>query len=240
MVTVTEVYEATQDLLLTTDNGESPFDLFNRFSKQAELKLIDWLTGDIYGVTPPEPYANQKTKDFASPFIRRQFLNVVNGALAWPSDYYMKENLYLLNTFDNDQTACDIEESEFKEVCNIPIVELDSDQFDTRCQTYIPGLKPSFKKPICKQLGKTFEFKPQDIGNVGLEYYRYPKFGKIVKTHDATFNEDIIDVNASTNYEWDLKAIPILVFFIVDLFSNRTSNKSMKEFNLQTGKTPKG
>lgn len=238
MIPVGNIFNGVADEILKEANGELPFDLFNRLSQLAELDLIDWLSGDIRGPNPPEPYTTQKDRDWLTPFIKKFPTHAVNGAITRPSDFYGTENIYLLGDY-NEQTDCSNEDA-VKSDCNIPVSVLDGDQYYARCNTYIKGLKPSFKKPIAKMVGNTFEFLPSDCGSLVLEYYRYPKFAQIVSMHDAQYNEDFIDVNASTNYEWDLKASGILIYFIVDRFANRTSNKSMKESNMVTAKTPKG
>lgn len=229
---VSDVYNLAVQLLLKEANGELSFELFNELSPSAELKVMDWITGDIKGQQPPEPYNTQKNKDWLSPFIEPFSTSVVSGKITRPENYYGFENMYLLGAY-NTPTDCDNEDEETEQQtqCNTPIELLDGSQFYVRCNTYIDGLQPSFTKPIAKEIGKQFEFIPKDLGSIVLEYYRYPKFAKIVSTIDSVFMNEVIDVNASTNYEWDLKTKNLLVYFIVDSFANRTSNQAQKQFN---------
>jgi hypothetical protein len=222
------MYADVEDALLTASNGESQFVLYNRFSKLAELDLIDWLTGKLQGKTLPQPYNSIKNKDFLAPFLNKFTASAINGSINRPEDYYQYDSLKLLGDYSGQITGCDNVE---KSICNTNVPLLDADVFTERCHTYIKGLKPSFKKPISQAVGNTFEFNPVDIGSVELGYFRYPKYGKIVSAIDPVFNEEIIDVTASTDYEWNDNARPYLLFFIVDRFANRTSNNSMKETN---------
>lgn len=242
MILASKVYQKVSDALLQEANGNLSFDLFNRYSELAELDLLDWLSGDIRGNNPPTPYTTQKDLDFLSTFIKKEKLIAGDGHITFPKDYYSFENMYMLGVYGRDNSECSGEEKEWNilDDSNTPIELLSGSQFTMRCNTFIDGLQPSFKKPIAKVVGKTFEFMPKDLGSIGLEYYRYPKFAQIKTTVDTQFNQQIVDESATDNYEWDDKAMPVLIWFIVNRFADRTSNKSMKEFNNSTGKTPKG
>lgn len=239
MIPVKSVLDSVNDALLTQANGELSIDLFNRFSPLVELDLIDWISGDITGRVPPEPYQTQKDRDFLTPFLVKLPANAAGGFINRPADYYLYDNMYMIGRFNN-KTECAENEGEDKSYdiskdSNTPIELLDGSQFYTRCNTYIDELKPSFNKPISKEVGKTFEFMPKDIGSLTLEYIRYPVFAKIVKAIDPDYNNEIVNETLSDNYEWDLKAMPILIWFFVDRFANRTSNQSMKQFNNLSG-----
>lgn len=240
MIPVASVYQKVADQIMTDSNGELSFEWFNRNSPLAELKLIDWITGDIEGKKPPEPYTTQKDKDWASPFIKKFPTHIVGGEITRPDNYYGYENMYVLGYLR--QTQCDEDDNQPppQDTGNVPIDLLDGEQFTQRQRTYIEELKPSFKKPIAKAVGKNFEFFPKDLGSITLEYYRYPVYAKIISELDTQYNQEVINEATSTNYEWDEKAMPILVWFIVDMFANRTSNQSMKQFNAATSKTPQG
>lgn len=244
MILASEVYQKVADNLLKEANAEMSYALFNRYSKLAELDFIDWLSGDVRGVNPPEPYTTQKNRDYLSPFIEPYPKQVEDGRIPFPSDYYLFDNMVLLGNYSIPNSECD-ESNEDKPYdvlrdSNTPIEILDGNQFTVRCNTYIKGLQPSFTKPIAKEVGKYFEFMPKDLGSIKLWYIRYPKFADIVTKIDTQFMEEVVDEDLTTNYEWDAKAIPALIWFIVNRFADRTSNKAQKEFNIATGKTPKG
>lgn len=239
MIPVQEVKEDVYDQLLTTSNGEPSFDLFNRFSRLAELDLMDWLSGKLQGKTLPDIFNSQKDRDSLSPFIKKFSTVVTGGVIIRPKDYYQWNNIYLVGDPGNNTQVCVDEDEPYPtDVCDRNVEILDSDQFNTRCVTYIKGLQPSLKKPIAKEIGNDFEFKPKDCGAVRLEYFRYPVYGKIVTMFDAQYNEDVVNVNASTDYEWNDNARGVLIWLIVDRFANRTSNMSLKQMNAATPNNP--
>lgn len=236
MIPVTTIYDGATAMLLKEANGEMSYELFNILSPLVETDLVDWITGDITGIAPPAMYSNQKDRDFISNFITKFSASAVNGKIKRPDDYYLFDDINLLGNYGELQPDCE-NEVEYLAVteCNTSISLLDADQFTARCNTYIKGLKPSFKKPIVKQVGIDFEFMPKDIGSVELTYIRYPKFAKIVTVFNNTYGVEEIDVANSLNYEWDFKAAPLLIWFLVDRFSNRTSNQAQKQFNQASG-----
>jgi hypothetical protein len=239
MILISSVYQDVQDALLKEANGDIPISIYNRLSKLAELKLLDWITGDIAGRKPPEPYLTQKDKDWASPFITKFPTHIEGGEITRPVNYYGFENLYVLGAA-LQTVDCEDEEPVVIDNGNTPIELLDGGQFTERQRTYIDELKPNYKNPIAKMVGTKIEFFPKDLGSITLEYYRYPKFGEVKSILDTQYNEEVPDEATSINYEWDEKARPALIWFIVDMFSNRISNQAVKQFNAATGKTAHG
>lgn len=240
---IISLFNDAQDAILPSANGELTISLYNRYSRLGELFIIDWITGDIAGQQPPEPYLTQKNKDWCAPFIEKITGQVAAGTFPRPKNYYGFENMYMLGQYGRKTNKCAEDEDKPYDVnydLNTPIELLDGGQFTVRSKTYINGLQPSFTKPIAKVVGRNFEFLPKDLGSIGLEYYRYPKFGQIVPMIDQNFNEEVPDPNNSINYEWDENVRGMLLWFIVDRFSNRTSNQAMKQFNQASGKTPHG
>lgn len=70
MISIKELYDdVAKDSANEYENGSLSFDRFNRFSKIAELSLLDWLTGGAAPDNLPTPYLTQKNKDWLSPFI---------------------------------------------------------------------------------------------------------------------------------------------------------------------------
>ena len=100
-----EVYQDCIDLINESENGQFSFARFNRYSWRAQLNFIDWLSGNLDGRTPPEPYLSAKNKDWLSPFITKYPKQVTNGIVPKPADYYGFENMYLLGQY-NEKTNC--------------------------------------------------------------------------------------------------------------------------------------
>ncbi len=235
MISIKELYEdVAKDSANEYENGSLLFDRFNRFSKRAELLLMDWLTGGAAPDNLPTPYLTQKNKDWLSPFIKQAKGQVVGGEWTRPADYYQKDNFYRLGPPVEDDTDCN--EDKEPSACNTTIHVYDGKEFNYRCNTNIDELKPSYNKPIAKQIGKTFQVAPLDIGSVGLDYIRYPLFAYIVGSVDQTFNEPIVGPT-SRDYEWDEAVRSILIFLITDMFANNTANGSLKGNNVESGKT---
>ena len=235
MIPVKEVYEdVSKDTVDSATNGNLDFETFNRMSKRAELRLMDFLTGDVEGVKPPTPYTDTKIKDWLSPFITPYPVQIKNGKIDKPDNYYGFENMYLLGIY-NVQSAC-YEEVNGSESCNTPIELLDGDKFYQRCNTFIEGRKPSFVKPISKAVKKTFEFLPKDLGSIVLEYIRYPKFAKIVSKIDTVYNDEVVDEALSVNYEYDESMRELLIYFITQSFGVKVREQALLLSNELKGK----
>jgi len=232
MLSAIEIYQDCSDQISPNENGQFGYSLFNRYSWKAQLNLLDWLSGDVSGVVPPEPYLTQKNTDWLSPFILPYPTNVINGEIIKPSDYYLYQDMYSLSQDDN----CDDDE-DAPTIVKTPVTALSNDKFNVRLGTFIRSLKPSVKKPIVKQVGKTFQFAPADLGSVVLEYIRYPKRAFIATQLDTLYNQLVPDIDKTIDFEWDENSRNILVWYIVDAFSNRTRESALKQTNSITGKT---
>lgn len=231
MLSIVEIYEdVSKDTANADQNGQLSYAMFSRLSKRAELRMLSWLTGSDSGANIPQPWVNQKNKDWLSPLIKKFPTQVVAGAINRPEDYYLYENFYRLGT--GAKASCDDQEED-KPVddANTPIELLDGQQFYERSRTYIDELKPSINKPISKIVGNTFEVLPKDLGSVTLEYIKMPVFGSITAKPDPdpVYNDEVIDV--ITNYEWDERSRPLLIWFICDEYANNTREQALKQFN---------
>lgn len=228
MASIIDVYTGVvKDTANTDQNGELSYDQFTRLSKRAELLLLDWISGGVTNERLPIPYVSQKNKDWLSPFITKYEKQVAaDGTIPRPADYYQYDNFYRIGS----KQGADCEDEDLPpDECNTPIEMLDGQQFYERCHTYIEELQVSLDKPICKLIGDKFEIAPKDIGSVCLEYIRKPVPGSITGKIDPLFNEEVPDV--VVDYEFDDWAIPYLIFFITDMFSNKTREQALKNFN---------
>lgn len=235
MINVNDLFLDVLDKINEPSNGQLTYSRFNRFSWLGQLRLIDWLSGDVSDIIPPQPYLSQKNRDWLSPLITKDPQQVVNGMIIKPVDYYSWENGYLLGNYNAVQEDC--EDEIIGRDCNIPISLLSGDEFYYRCNTFIEGLEPSFLKPITKEIGNSFEFLPQDLGSITIEYIRLPIKAKIGTKIDPLYNDEVYDEATSTNFEWPAFAQDILSWFIADQYFNYVSNQSGKTFNVQSGKT---
>ena len=234
------LYEDARDLINTNENGELPYEMFNRLIIRASLRLLNYLTGGTDGQAPPMMYDTEKAKGFISYLITPYRQQVVDSLLAKPADYYAFENMYEMSLKENGcepDKDCDDESNDVNEIIYRDIELLGGDAFKIRASTNIELLKPK-NKPIAKEVGKNFEFLPKDIANVRLDYIRYPIAGNIVSVHDNTYNDEIASASLSTNSEWGLWAKEMLLFFIGDSFSNYTREAALKQNNILTAQLP--
>lgn len=230
MLSAIEVYQDCSDSINAQENGQFSYLLFNRFSWRGQLRLLEWLSGDVAGVAPPEPYRTQKNRDWLSDFVVKFPVNVNGGIITRPADYYLYQDMYLLR---GELQSCD-EGEEMVIFPNKPITLHGNDKFYQLANTYIDRLRPTADKPIAKQVGTTYEFYPEDIGSMVLEYIRYPKRASITPAIDPVYNQEV--PGTVVDFEWNENSREVLNWFICDAFSNRTREQAFKQFNELTGK----
>lgn len=232
MIPVEKIYLDVLDAIDKDQNGEMDFELFNRMSRRAELRLLDYLTGNVTGQVLPIAYSSQKSKDLLSDFITPFKTSLdSDGRFSKPDDYYYYDNMFSL-TIEN--VGCDVDvdcdtDINVDEVKNNVITLLNGDRFNKRKNTYIQTLKPTPEKAIAKEVGTGFEIYPASIPGVYLEYIAFPEYAEIVGAIDTTYNTPIVNTVTSTNYKWNEGATEMLVYFISDSFFNRTSFQAGKQ-----------
>lgn len=234
MINVISVYnDVALDNSNHDENGNLSYAMFNRLSRRAELRLIDYLTGHVSGDVKPLPYLFQKNKDLLMDFIVESDKHVTDGVIEKPADYYTYDNI---TNFQS--VGCSVDDTDApSSPCKVVVDILDGSQFNSRCKSFIKGLRPSDGKPIAKQNGRGFVFQPKDIGDVTLEYIRYPKFAEIKTKEDLVYHDQIPDELSSQHYEWPEAVRESLVWIITDLFATHTRERALKESNLVSGKT---
>lgn len=233
---IISLYNDVLDRTATEQNGSLTISKFNRFSRLGELRLLEYLSGDLEGIRPPEPYSTQKLRDFLTPFIVPDTKQVENGTSPLPDNYYKFENLSMIGDYRDEVCGKDVLISNG----NTPIEVLDAQQFDSRCQTFIKRLQPSDKKPIAKMEDGGFQYKPSDLGSVKLEYVRYPIFGQIEMMVDNVYFDEVPNPATSIDYEWGDGCRNLLLFFIVQQYPISTREKALVEQNELVGKSSRG
>lgn len=239
---IISLYEdAARDNANHDENGYMSYAMFNRMIQRASNRVLDYITGDSDNQRLPISYSTQKAKDFVSNLITKYPAPIVNAVIQKPADYYNWENLYIMSLSqtgcETDDTNCD-EDSSVAEIIKTPVEVLDGQQFYVRAQTYIKGLKPSPKKPICKMVGNTIEFLPQELGSCTLEYIRYPIAGTINTTIDPVYNDVVADPNTSINTEWPEWARELIIFFLTQSFATHISENNLFQMNAASKPKP--
>ncbi len=242
MISISSVYNDVQQII-SKDNGELTISDFNRLSKLAENRIIDFITGKIEGNVLPQMYTTQKVRDFVSPLVEEYKAVPVNGRITRPEDYLLYENMFALSLketgCDDEENSCDDNDEQEADNTGINKTEiqlLNGDVFRIRAKSKIKNMKPSLEKPIAREVGNQFEFLPDGLGGVVLEYVRYPVYAVAVGMMDDEYNIEVIDPNASTNYEWNENARSMLVEIMVNYFSDQVREQSLKLMNDSTSK----
>lgn len=239
MIPVRTVFDGvTKDDVNSVENGNMGGDRFNRLSKRAELKVLDYLTGDVEGIIPPVMFSTGKLNDWLSQFIELKTVNVVNGYAKKPEGFYKIVSLSAITgDTQEDENECDNNINEHIDICRNPIDLLTEDEFNFRCVTSIKGLKPTFLNPIAKRTDTGFAFAPKDIGFVEISCVRYPKFAEIKFKEDPLYKTMEIDEEESTNYEYGEWATEMLIYFITQLWAKHTREDALAQHNNLVGKS---
>lgn len=232
---VVSVYNDVLDRTATEQNGTISIKKFNRFSRLAELRLLDYLSGDISGVTPPEPYTTEKLRDFLSVMLKSEPVQSKDGVFTKPGDYYKFDSSSIIGSYKDDHCGEEVIVSGE----DTPIEILDGPQFTSRSKTYIKSLKPSIEKPIGKMVGNKIETLPKDLGSAKLYYIKYPVFGEVKVKVDNVFNEEVPDEVNSVNYEWPESCRNLLVYFICQQYPLSTRERAFVEQNELVNKGPR-
>lgn len=231
MISVVGVYNDVR-FRVNKENGFLSTQEFNDASWMAQLSMIDWITGGSSGTEVPQLYLNQKNRDWISFLIEKYQVTVSDGIFTKPVNYYLFENLYKVNgpttiVIDGSPVAMDIPD--------YPISLLSNNKFNVRANSNIEELKPSLDSAISKMFLNKIQILPKNIGDVILEYIRYPIKSLLVTVRDTTYQEDVPNENASTHFEWGEYARGLLVWFIVDEIANHTREGALKQFNTASG-----
>lgn len=233
---IISIYNDFLDRTGQEQNGGVTIAKFNRFKRIADLNMLDWLSGDVAGITPPSPYDNTKVRDWISVFITKHKDVVKNGEFNLPKDYYRNEGPAIIGSYRDIVCGKD----EIISNGDTPIEILDSPQFVSRCGTYIDSLKPSIKKPIGRIVGKSIETMPVDLGSVVLYYVRYPNHGEVKVMVDKVYNEELPDPATSVDDEWPEYARNAILYFLIQQYTASTREVALTQQNQAVGKTPRG
>lgn len=215
-------------------NGTVTYSKFNRMLRLAGLRLLGWLTGSIANEPGyPEPYTSLKIKNLLSPYLVTRKFQVENGIVEKPMDeFYMWERAAIIG-------------SRKDELCGDPVIIsgvdtdielLDSAAFDYRANTHIKSLKPSGKKPICKEVGNEWHFLPVDLGSIAVEFKKYPIWGEIRTTIDPVYNVEIYDPVNSIQCEWQEGVRDALLFFLLEQVPVGTRESALQQQVQAVGK----
>lgn len=230
------LYDTVADKVKQEQNGVLAYKSFNIKLESASLWLQDYITGDIEGVKPPEPYNNQKLRDFVSILLITVKGITEEGLFPKPADYYMWDEFSIIGSWKDEECGDEV----IRKGCDTPIEILDGDTFNERCKTHIKSLQPSIKKPIAKIVGNNFHCLPEDLGSVKLTYKRYVTAGEIKSVFDPIYGEDIPDTVNSIDSEWPDYALNLLVWKISSQYATGNREDALKQQLQVDGKSVRG
>lgn len=233
---VITLYDTVADKVKQEQNGVLSISSFNIKLKSACLWLLDYISGDLEGQKPPEPYTTQKDVDYLSQFVTTQKGVTEDSEFPVPENYYLFQNMSVLGSYKDELCGDPITVTG----CDTPIELLDSAMFDKRCQTYIKSLKPSIKKPIAKIEGGLFVLNPGDLGSIKLVYVRYPISGEVKVVYNNTYGQDEPDPLTSIDCEFGEWARNLLVWKISQDYAVANRERALTEELQVEGKSSRG
>lgn len=240
---VIDLFNTTADKVKQEQNGELSIASFNLKLKSACIWLLDYLSGSIEGLVPPEPYLTQKSKDYLAPLLTTVKGIVEDGTFNVPAQYFMFENMSVLGSYKDQECGEEI----IRAGCDTPIELLDSAVYDQRCFTYIKSLKPSMRKPIAKIESSdldssilVFKFQPSDLGSIKLVFKRYPIYGEVKVKVDPVYNDEIPDPDTSIDCEFGEWARNLIVWHIVQSYAGSNRENALQEQNQVIAKSVRG
>ncbi len=244
---MTDAYEVYQEVLSKVnkeENGYLPADLFNTYAREADRYVFNDYVARLQN---PQSAAaeKQKIEDRLAPFDVQAIQPATGGIFLIPDDaaYFrsarIKDDggasvvkLYALNAIlceaDEDPTinVADIKR-QIDDLANnnsmVGVDLLDHDQLGKRLTSYVPGKKPSLKKPVMERVtvnGKRgFQVYPAESLSVFFNYYRRPAYPKLVMTPNRITKELVYDLSKSTGFEWEEEAMGDVVTKIETSFA---------------------
>ena len=249
---MTDAYDVYQEVLSQVnkeENGYLPADLFNIYSRAANRDVFN-----EYGarLQSEQIAAAEKLRihDRLAPFERHVTATAKTGIFPVPPDYAYFQACKIKN--DGGAAVAQIAalnkqlcEAEIDPTINVEdiqrqldelaanagliAVELkDHDQVSRRMNSFVPGKRPSLKKPIMERIttldsaGKTvrsFQVWPAQDLTVFLTYYRRPMLPHLVMSPDQYTGELVYNAAASTGFDWEEEGITDIVNRIVTDFA---------------------
>lgn len=239
---MTDSYQTYLEVLDRTnkeENGYLPADLFNRFAVTASRFVFNDYQSRLQN---PDTAIREKQKlmDRLTPFIQREDIVVEKGYAAVPTNYAYFSNGKAY--FDNGDSLiqlnalyskiCMAEEDpsinvfevtdQIEKIINNPkmtaVQLLDNEQICKRLNSYIPGKRPSMKKPVMEREGGRFHLYPESEASLFLWYYRRPVPAKLVLREDPSTLGLVYDMAASVPFEWNDEAMNDIVGHIRESF----------------------
>jgi hypothetical protein len=236
MIDAYAVYLDCLDKVNKEENGYFKVDLFNRLAWNASRHVFNDYQARLQNPNTAKD-EKQKLLDRLFPFIEHREIAVTNGYTEQPDDYAYFSNAK--GYYDNGDTIielnalyaqlCEAEndpsinkqliQEKIDQVSNNPkfvgIQLLDNEQVARRLNSYVPGKRPSYKKPIMEREGGRFHLYPEGSASMSLWYYRRPVPANLVMKDVPATGELQYDPDNSTGFEWTEEGINDVIAKII-------------------------
>lgn len=254
MIDAYHLYQAVLDKVNKPENGYIDFELFTRKTNNISLGYFRELVRKLQSESVSDK-DKQAIADQLSPYLESVVIASDNGIVARPDDYEFFAalrarfdggeravelgNLYSLLCEGGDDPTINMMEvqDKIKAMLNtdhyVPVDLLDAQQIAKRTSSHIKRKRPSQRKPIAEQKGKSFELYPKDLASVLLVYYRTPGEGKLVMSIDPETEMPYYDAFNSRAWEWtkgSQDALVVLISQDVGVFTRERDLIQMTEF----------
>lgn len=249
---MTDVYDIYREVLGQVnkeENGYLPTDLFNDYARAADRLVFNDYNARLQN---PQTAFSEKLKleDRLSPFEMSSMRAATTGLFYVPDDYAYFRNAKVKG--DGGRSAVDffaltaqLCQAQDDPTINVPLLKrkldemvagegwvavqlLDHDQITKRLNSFVPGKRPSMRKPVMERAtiqadtGGTkrgFLVYPSSDLSVNICYYRRPGVVKLVFIPDAGTLEPVYDPINSKGFEWEQEAMGDVVNKIVTDFA---------------------
>lgn len=240
MIDVYAVYLDCLDKTNKEENGYFKADLFNRLAWNASRHVFNDYQARLQNPATAA-IEKQKIQDRLFPFYERRNVAITNGYTIKVEDYAYFSNAK--GYYDNGDAIIELNalysqlcEAEDDPSINKQVIQekidlitnnpkfvgvqlLDNEQVARRINSYVPGKRPSYKKPIMEREGGRFHVYPEGSGSLFLWYYRRPVQAKLVMKEVPATSELRYDPDNSIDFDWPEEGINDVIAKIVQDFA---------------------
>ena len=210
MISAVTTYYDVLSQVNRPDYGDLSIELFNKFSRLAEIAIFDWLTGkDLSGKgnqPAPAPWLTQKNKDWLLPFSAEpEKRHISTGFFPAPKKYSQFESLVRYYSKDGVLKYA-------------PVDLLTASKFSHRLSSRTIGKNTNIAKQVTKAGIVGFELVPAE-GDYELSYLRLPNFASLVAVEDVVYKTQVPSEDRSKHYEWPEEVATVLIHNISQRFA---------------------
>jgi len=244
MTDIYDIYLEVNSRVNKEENGYLPADLFNTYCRAADRFVFNDYITQLQNMQTAS-IAKLMLEDRLAPFEMSAAQPATGGIFTTPADcaYFRSAKIKsdggaaAAEIFALNAQLCEAEEDPTINVADIKrkLEELtaagnwvsvdlrDHDQISKRLNSYVPGKKPSLKKPVMERVTvngvRGFQVYPPESLSVTLSYYRRPVSPLLVMKVNTTTLALEYDLANSKQFEWEGEAMGDVISKIVTDFA---------------------